>query len=148
MAYDAAMEFETALQARYGAIKALHIAAIAISGTLFFVRAVAVQASARWPMKKSLRLSSYGIDTILLSAGVMLIGLAPESYFSNGWLRTKLALVVLYIIVGSIALKRGKTLFIKRLALVFAVLLYSGAYQIARSHDPMAPLNALEHVFG
>lgn len=123
----------------FALIKNLHIAAAIGSGALFLVRGAFVQAGSAWPMIAPLRYLSYAIDTVLLAAAVALVLLLPGEVFSNGWLTTKLILLVGYIVLGSIALKRGKTRLARRLAYVLAILVFLSMYSIARRHDPLGP---------
>ena len=91
----------------YVLIKQLHIGAVMASGALFFVRGAFVQAGATWPMIAPLRYLSYAIDTVLLSAAIPLLLMLPSGALANGWLLAKLSLLVAYIVIGSIAFKRG-----------------------------------------
>jgi uncharacterized membrane protein SirB2 len=56
-------------------------------------------------MAAPLRFLSYSIDTILLTAALMLLTILPHAVFANGWLAVKLALLVVYVALGSFALK-------------------------------------------
>ena len=50
-------------------IKAVHVAAVLLSGALFLLRGLLVQAgAARWAMWAPVRYASYSIDTVLLTA--------------------------------------------------------------------------------
>ena len=75
----------------YPQIKTVHIAAVVCSGSLFFLRGALVQAGrSAWAMVAPLRYLSYGIDTVLLTAALMLLTILPGAVFANGWLATKL----------------------------------------------------------
>jgi hypothetical protein len=66
------------LLAFYAQIKAVHVAAVLLSGTLFLLRGALVQAGgARWAMSGFARYASYGIDTVLLTAALMLVTILP-----------------------------------------------------------------------
>lgn len=123
----------------YPDIKLVHIAAVLASGALFLVRGVAVQAGGRWAMTPSLRYLSYGIDTVLLTAAVMLLAILPATLYANGWLTLKMALLVAYVVLGSYALKRGRTARARAFCFVAAVLLYAAMLAIARTHSPLGP---------
>ena len=127
----------------YPAVHALHYGAVLMSGSLFLVRGVAVQASAGWAMAAPARYASYAIDTVLLVAALALFAMLPAEVFENGWLWVKLMLLVAYIVAGSFALKRGRSLLQKRLAFLLALVLYAGIFSIAISRDPLAPLQLL-----
>lgn len=127
----------------YPEIKWLHVATVIASGLLFVLRGAGVQAGATWPMHCAVRYTSYSIDTVLLTAGVMLATILPGALFANGWLMTKIGLLVAYIGLGSFALKRGRT---RKQRLVFflsAVLVYLAIIAVARAHHPLGPLRML-----
>jgi len=121
----------------YPQIKLIHIVAVLSSGALFFVRGLAVQLGARWPMVAPLRYLSYAIDTVLLAAGVTLSIMLHMYPFVQHWLTAKILLLVVYIVLGSLALKRGRTQAIRRATWVAAVLVYLLIISIARTHNPL-----------
>ena len=91
----------------YPQIRAVHIGTVIASGALFALRGAGVSSGARWPMAAPLRYVSYSIDTVLLTAALMLIAVLPAAVFANHWLTVKLTLLVIYIVLGSLALTRG-----------------------------------------
>ena len=122
----------------YAQIRWVHIACIIASGSLFLLRGSLVLAGKqRIAMLAPLRFLSYGIDTLLLSAALMLLTILPHAIYANGWLTVKLALVVVYIVLGSVALKLGRTARARSIAFVAALTVYLGMIAIARTHDPM-----------
>lgn len=122
----------------YAQIRWVHIACIIASGSLFLLRGSLVLAGKqRIAMLAPLRFLSYGIDTLLLSAALMLLTILPHAMFANGWLTVKLMLVVVYIVLGSVALKLGRTARARTIAFVAALTVYLGIIAIARTHDPM-----------
>lgn len=62
-----------------------------------------------WVMSRPLRWLSYGIDTILLTAALLLMVVTHQYPFVHAWLTTKVALLIIYIGLGSYGLKRGRT---------------------------------------
>ena len=66
-------------------------------------------AGARWHMAAPLRYLSYTIDTVLLTAALMLATMLHQYPFVHGWLTAKVLLLVVYVVLGSYALKRGAT---------------------------------------
>ena len=93
----------------YWQIKCVHIAAVIASGTLFLLRGIAVQLGARWAMAAPLRYLSYTIDTVLLTAAMMLVTILHQYPFVQAWLTAKVCLLVVYVVLSSYALKRGRT---------------------------------------
>jgi uncharacterized membrane protein SirB2 len=124
----------------YPQIKQLHIACVVLSGLLFFIRASAVAANARWPNALPLRYLSYTIDSALLTSAMMLLTILPSAVFANGWLWVKLALLVCYVVLGSFALKRGRTAKTRAVCSLAAVLTYLLIASIALAHHPLGAL--------
>lgn len=120
----------------YPEIRWVHIAAVLTSGALFALRGVAMLAGARWHMAAPLRYLSYTIDTVLLTAALMLVTILHQYPFVNGWLTTKVWLLVAYVVLGSYALKRGSTRVVRALAYIAALLVYAFIISVARAHDP------------
>lgn len=126
----------------YPQIKLVHVVAVLASGGLFLLRGFAVQANQRWSMAAPVRFLSYGIDIVLLSAALMLIAILPSVVFSNGWLWAKLVLLIVYIVLGSFALKRARTLRARAVCFGAALLVYAAMFTIARTHHPLGAVNA------
>ena len=128
----------------YPLIKQVHVVAVVASGSLFLVRGLAVQCAAAWTMAAPVRYLSYGIDVILLAAALMLLAVLPAALFANGWLWVKLLLLVVYIVLGSFALKRGRTARIRAAFFVAALFVFVCIYLVARTHDPLGPLRMIQ----
>jgi len=120
----------------YLQIKWVHVAAVLTSGGLFAARGIAMLAGARWYMAAPLRYLSYTIDTVLLTAAMMLATVLHQYPFVNGWLTTKVLLLVVYVVLGSLALKRGATRSVRAWSFLAALLLYGFIISVARAHDP------------
>ena len=120
----------------YPQIKSVHIAAVMLSGLLFLIRGAAVNAGMAWAMAAPLRYLSYLIDTTLLTAALMLATLLHQYPFVHGWLTMKIGLLVIYIVLGSFALKRGSNRTIRILCWLAALLVYAFIITVARAHHP------------
>lgn len=120
----------------YPQIRAVHIGAVGTSGALFALRGACVLLGARWPLSPWVRWTSVAIDTVLLSAALMLVTILPEALFASGWLHAKLALLVLYVVLGSFALRRARTARGRAACFAAALLSFAGMLAIARTHQP------------
>jgi uncharacterized membrane protein SirB2 len=120
----------------YPQIKWVHVAAVLISGGLFAMRGIAMLAGARWFMAAPLRYLSYTIDTVLLTAAFMLATMLHQYPFVHAWLTLKVLLLVVYVVLGSYALKRGATRVVRARSFIAALLVYGFIISIARAHDP------------
>jgi uncharacterized membrane protein SirB2 len=135
--------------AYYLQVKWVHIAAVLCSGTVFALRGLLVQLSpraglaagagaARWAMAAPVRYLSYGIDTVLLTAALMLATMLPSAVFANGWLLAKLSLLACYVGLGTVALRRGRSPAVRRACFVAALAVFAAMLAIARTHHPLA----------
>ena len=120
----------------YLAIKHLHIGAVLASVTLFSLRGVAMLAGSRLAGATPVRWLSYGIDTTLLIAALMLLAVLHLNPFTTPWLAMKLALLLAYIVLGSLALRRGRTRARRALWLLAALAVFTFMYGVARMHHP------------
>jgi uncharacterized membrane protein SirB2 len=121
----------------YPQIKWVHVAAVIASGSLFAVRGAAVLAGGRWAMHAVLRYLSYGIDIVLLTAALMLASMLHQYPFVHGWLTVKVLLLMVYIVLGSRALKRARTQRARACWFVAALVLYGFIASVARAHHPL-----------
>ncbi|HEY8538957.1 MAG TPA: SirB2 family protein [Steroidobacteraceae bacterium] len=121
----------------YPHFRLIHIAAVIASGSLFFVRGLAVNLGAQWAMIAPLRYLSYAIDTVLLAAAIMLAVILHQYPFVHGWLTTKVLLLVVYIVLGSLGLKRARTKRMRWIAFVAALLVFGYIVSVARAHHPL-----------
>jgi uncharacterized membrane protein SirB2 len=87
-----------------------------------------------------LRYLPHAVDTVLLTTALMLTTVIRQFPFSTGWLTMKVLLLVVYIVLGSIALKRGRTRRIRIAAFVAALLTVAFLLTVARAHDPLGIL--------
>ena len=121
----------------YPQIRAIHILAVTLSGSLFVLRGLGVLAGARWPRFAPVRYLSYTIDTVLLTAALMLVTILPAAVFANHWLTVKLVLVVVYVVLGVFALRRGRTPRARAICYAAALLVFGTIVGIARMHHPL-----------
>jgi uncharacterized membrane protein SirB2 len=120
----------------YPQIKLVHIAAVLTSGLLFLLRGAALNAGQSWGMAAPLRYLTYTVDTVLLTAALMLATLLHQYPFVHGWLTTKVLLLVVYIVLGTYALKRGATRKVRIGCWLAALLVYGFIISVARAHHP------------
>ena len=121
----------------YLQIKQFHVFVALLSGGLFAVRGAFLLGGARWPQALPVKWTSYAIDTALLTAALMLLTILPGAMFANGWLLLKVTLVVVYVVLGVFALRRGRTRRTRALCYVAALLVFGSIYSIARAHHPL-----------
>lgn len=127
----------------YPEIRVTHVWAVIASGMLFGVRGLAACLGAGWARAVPLRVLSYAIDTVLLTAALMLATMLRQYPFVQPWLTVKVVLLVVYIGLGYVAL-RGAWSRAARFALwLLAVGVYVFIYSVARAHHPLGLLRGV-----
>jgi uncharacterized membrane protein SirB2 len=121
----------------YSHLKTAHISLVVMSGVLFASRGSLVLAGRGWVMARPWRLLSYGIDSLLLAAGVTLWAVLSLNPVASPWLGVKLILLVLYIVLGSLALKRAPTPALQRASYAGALGVYLFMVSVALAHHPL-----------
>ena len=121
----------------YLALRHAHIGFVILSIGLFVLRGGLMLMDSPHVQSVWLRYPSYAIDTLLLTAALMLTSVVHQYPFGNGWLTMKVVLLVLYIALGSVALKRGRTRRIRIAAFAAALLTVGFLVTVARAHHPL-----------
>jgi uncharacterized membrane protein SirB2 len=121
----------------YPQIKWVHVAAVIVSGSLFALRGAGTLSGASWPLWAPLRYLTYTIDTVLLTAALMLATILHQYPFVHAWLTVKVLLLVLYIVLGTLALRRARRPRTRALCYVAALLVYLFIISVARAHQPL-----------
>ena len=90
-------------------LKQVHVGSVALSYTLFFLRGI-------WMMRNSpvlalrwMKIAPHAVDTVLLVSAVALairLGISP---LAAPWLMAKIAALLLYIGLGLVAIRYGRT---------------------------------------
>jgi len=109
----------------YATLKTIHIACVIASGAGFVLRGALMLAGSPLLATRMARVAPHVIDTILLAAGVAMAVIAHISPIAQPWLGTKIAALLVYIVLGSIALKRGRTRAIRATAFAAAIGTYA-----------------------
>ena len=127
----------------YSAVKHAHIAFAAISGIFFLVRGSWMVMESGMLQKRWVRVVPHINDTLLLVCGVTLSVLSRQYPFVANWLTVKVVLLVAYIVLGAIALKRGKTKRVRIAAFVGALCCFLFIVSVAVTKQPWGILYAL-----
>jgi uncharacterized membrane protein SirB2 len=124
------------LASHYLEIRALHVATVALSITLFVLRGALMLAGSRLLQGRLLRMAPHVVDTVLLVSAVLLTLIIHQYPLANGWLTAKLAGLVAYVILGSIAIRRGRTRRQRAAAFLAALVCVGYIVATALHHDP------------
>ena len=120
----------------YLLLKQLHLTTIAITLTLFLLRGAWMMMGSSLLQARWVRIVPHLNDTLLLASGITLAVLMQQYPLVHGWLTAKLIALIVYIVLGTIALKRGKTRAQRITAWFAALLVFGYMAAVAVTHDP------------
>lgn len=119
----------------YFLIKSVHVWSVTLSIALFVLRGGLMLAESPWRAAGVLRWLPHVVDTVLLTSALMLTGIVHQYPFANGWLTAKVLGLVAYVVLGSIALRRGRTRRVRVAALAGALVAVAYVVTTALHHD-------------
>lgn len=121
----------------YLLLKSIHISAVILSGTLFFIRGL-------WMLRGSPRLRQtwvkvvpHIIDTVLLASAIALALRIHQYPLTHHWLTAKVLGLLLYIVLGMVALKRGRSRRVRLLAWLAAMMVFLYIVAVAVTHQAL-----------
>jgi uncharacterized membrane protein SirB2 len=121
----------------YIALKHLHVTFVALSGLLFLVRGIWMLRASPRLQQRWARIVPHVVDTLLLASA---IGLAAVSHQYPGqmpWLTAKVVALVAYIVLGTVALKRGRTQGVRTAAFIGALACFAYIVAVAVTKNPL-----------
>jgi uncharacterized membrane protein SirB2 len=121
----------------YLPLRAVHITCAILTIALFSFRGLLMLAESPLQQNPVLRWTPVAVDTVLLTSALMLTTIIRQYPFTTAWLTVKTVLLVFYIVLGSIALRRGRTKKIRLAAFIAALATVGFLVTVARAHQPL-----------
>ncbi|TAN27685.1 MAG: regulator SirB [Castellaniella sp.] len=116
----------------YLPIKNLHMTAVGLSILFFVIRAYWSITGSALLQHRVVRIVPHIVDSVLLICGVILAMMIGPN---QPWILTKIILLVFYIGVGTIAIKRGRTPTTRLVAALVGVAIFIYIVGVAIRHD-------------
>ena len=117
----------------YFLIKHIHQGSALLSLSLFVLRGIWMMG---WPhllQARLVKIVPHIIDSVLLASALILAWVLQQYPFVHGWVTAKVIALLVYIVLGSIALKRGRTLQVRIVAMIGALLTFAYILAVAFS---------------
>lgn len=118
-------------------IKHVHLTCAVLSISGYLLRGVWMIRASPWLQKKWVRIVPHIIDTALLGSAILLSIEIRQYPFVQGWLTAKVLALALYIVVGAIGLKYGRTKKIRIAAWLGAITLFAYIVLVALTHQAL-----------
>ncbi|HSG23744.1 MAG TPA: SirB2 family protein [Azonexus sp.] len=121
----------------YLLLKHLHVTCVALSGLGFCLRAWWMLRDSPMLSQRLARIAPHVIDSLLLGSAITMAVMSRQYPFLQPWLTAKFFGLLAYILLGMMALKRGKTKAIRTRFLVLALLSYAYIVSVALTRNPL-----------
>ena len=120
----------------YLSIKYAHLSLAILSVAGFLLRGFWMMTGSVLLGHKAVRIVPHVVDTLFFASGVALVVQLALPVMQSPWLLAKFAGLVVYIILGAIALRRGPTMPVRQLAFVGALSAFAYIVGAAVSKSP------------
>ena len=124
----------------YVALKHLHVTCVVLSGLGFCLRSWWMWRESTLRQHRLTRVLPHVVDTLLLGSALIMAWMSSQYPFVNCWLTAKFFGLLAYILLGMMALKRGRTMTIRARYFGLAVLAYLYIVSVALTRSPLPGL--------
>ena len=124
------------METSYVTVREVHVTAVTLSLTLFVVRAGWMLRAPERLRRRWVRIVPHVVDTVLLLSGVWLawqLGILGV----RGWLPAKLVGLLVYIVLGAVALRRGRARGVRIAAAIAAIATFAYIVSVAITKSPL-----------
>ncbi len=127
----------------YAILKFIHQAMVALSFAGFFARGVGMLRDAPWLGSRFAKTAPHVVDSILLASAVALVWTMRISPIHTSWILAKIVGLLVYIGLGVVALRAGRTQGVRSVAWIAAMTVFVYIVSVAVSKNPLGFLAAL-----
>ncbi len=120
----------------YAALKIIHVISVIFSYLLFMLRGIWMMQNSSILQRRWVKILPHVIDTVLLASAVTLVTMIQQYPGMSTWLSTKIGGLLLYIILGMMALRFGKSRKIKIISWIAAQIVFFYIVLVALSKNP------------
>jgi uncharacterized membrane protein SirB2 len=120
----------------YLLVKQVHVACAVLSVAGFALRGALMLRESALLQSRIARVAPHVVDTLLLVSAIALAWQSGQYPFAQSWLTAKLLALIAYIVLGTIALKRGRTRAARIVAFVLALATALYLFSVALTRRP------------
>ncbi len=124
----------------YEVLKLIHVGSVIVSYALFFLRGVWLMQDSEKLRQRWVRILPHIVDTVLLTSAIALAMTIQQNPLDNSWLTAKVTGLLLYIGLGMIAIRLGKTRRAKITAWIAAQCVFIYIVLVALTKSPVLGL--------
>jgi uncharacterized membrane protein SirB2 len=124
----------------YAVLKLIHVGSVIVSYAFFFLRGVWLMQDSEKLRQRWVKILPHIVDTILLTSAIILAMTIQQNPLDHSWLTAKVAGLILYIGLGMIAIRFGKTRRTKIMAWTAAQCVFIYIVLVALTKSPVLGL--------
>ncbi len=117
-------------------LKALHISSVAGSFMLFFLRGIWSLSGSAIMSRRWIKIVPHVVDTLLIVSASALAFSIRQYPFVDAWLTTKVLALLLYVVLGLVAFRFGRSKTVRLTAWIMAQLVFGYIVLVAITHNP------------
>ena len=122
----------------YIGLKHVHTAVVTLTLLLFILRGGWMMAGSSMLQRKWVRVLPHVIDTTLLISALAIAWIGWRyPVVPHDWITAKILALIVYIVLGTIALKRGRTMTVRVTAFFGALAVYGYIVAVALNKTPL-----------
>lgn len=121
----------------YAGLKLTHVGCAAISYVLFVVRGIWMMRGSPLLRQPWVRTVPHFVDTVLLASAIAMAIISGQYPVAESWLTAKVVALVLYIALGTVALKHGRTKGVRITAWIVAQAVFAYIVAAALTRNPL-----------
>jgi len=115
----------------------LHVACALLSGGGFFIRGILMMRESAWLQVRMVKIVPHVVDTLLLLSAIALASQWGWAALQLPWLLAKIMALLVYIGLGVVALRMGRSKRGRVLAWLAALLVFAYMITVAVSKNPL-----------
>lgn len=121
----------------YLVVKHFHITFAVISGSFFLLRGIWMLLDSSMLQRRWVKVVPHAVDTLLLTTALVMVFWSDQYPFVQAWLTAKVVALIVYIGLGTMALKRGRTKAARVTALLAALAVFAYILAVALTRQVM-----------
>ena len=119
----------------YLLLKNVHVVCAVITIAGFILRGTWMLMESPLLQHKVTRIAPHIVDTLFLLSGIFMLVIAAMNPFAEPWLLAKFVALIAYIVLGMIAIRRGRTKNIRAVAFVSAIAVFGYVIGVGMSRS-------------
>ena len=127
----------------YFTVKTLHQATVVLSLAGFFARGLGGLAGAGWVQSRAAKSVPHVVDTVLLLSALVLAWMLRLNPLTTPWLAAKIVALLVYIVLGMVALNPKRPLRLRAVAWLAALASFGYIVSVALTKSPLGFLGGM-----